>query len=459
MICKKCGKDFVPDNKRQVYCNFGFEYTCIYCGKIFIKKCNGRNYKTCSPRCRALSSLEHQRKNHDGKLAWNTNKQKQTMIKKYGVEVPCKNKEIKQKAIEIQKLKNDGKLAWNTDKQKQTMIKKYGVETKLGTKECILRWKEWLKNNPSGAFQNNHQKTLEKLKMTNLEKYGVEYQILTRENKEKNGHTISQTNRRWAKFLSAELEVDNFDLLLNDIYIEINPWYTHNSTVGTIWSDKPLEKDCHLKKTNKAKELGRRCVHVWDWDDENKILNLFQKKEKIYARKCQIKEIPSSLSKEFLNKYHLQNYVSSKIRYGLFYNGELVSVMTFGKPRYNKNYDYELLRYCSSKNIVGGSKKLFNHFIKEHNNCSIISYCDMSKFDGKVYEKLGFKLLKKTNPSRHFWRQKRRLHFTDNFVRQHGADRLIGTNYGKGTDNVSILIENGFVEIYDCGQMVFVYNK
>mgnify|MGYP007037140579 CR=1 FL=1 len=64
--------------------------------------------------------------------------------------------------------------------------------------------------------------------------------------------------------------------------------------------------------------------------------------------------------------------------------------MTFGKPRYNKNYEYELIRYCSSKNIVGGAEKLFNYFIKTYNPKSIISYCDWSKFNGDVYLKLGF---------------------------------------------------------------------
>lgn len=28
--------------------------------------------------------------------------------------------------------------------------------------------------------------------------------------------------------------------------------------------------------------------------------------------------------------------------------------MTFGKPRYNKNYEYELLRYCSNYSVIGG---------------------------------------------------------------------------------------------------------
>ena len=75
--------------------------------------------------------------------------------------------------------------------------------------------------------------------------------------------------------------------------------------------------------------------------------------------------------------------------------------MTFGKPRYNKKYDYELIRYCSSKNIVGGVEKLFNYFLKNIEFNIIISYCDLSKFEGNTYIKLGFKKTTKPTLNKH----------------------------------------------------------
>lgn len=44
---------------------------------------------------------------------------------------------------------------------------------------------------------------------------------------------------------------------------------------------------------------------------------------------------------------------------------------------------------------------------------------------------------------------------TDNYLRQHGADRLIGTSDGKGTDNEEIMLREGWLPVYDCGQLVF----
>ena len=72
--------------------------------------------------------------------------------------------------------------------------------------------------------------------------------------------------------------------------------------------------------------------------------------------------------------------------WGLYYNNELVSMMTFGNPRYTKKVQYELIRYCSSRTIVGGANKLFNYFIQNYQPQSIVSYCDTSKFEGAVYK-------------------------------------------------------------------------
>ena len=144
---------------------------------------------------------------------------------------------------------------------------------------------------------------------------------------------------------------------------------------------------------------------------------------------------------------------------GLYYNNELVELMTFGKPRYNKNYEWELLRLCSHKDykIIGGAEKLFIYFIRNYSPKSIISYCDYSKFSGDVYNRLGFKKMKNSTPSKHWYNGKQ--HITDNLLRHRGYDQLFNTHYGKGTSNEQLMLENGFVEIYDCGQMTFIWSS
>ena len=83
--------------------------------------------------------------------------------------------------------------------------------------------------------------------------------------------------------------------------------------------------------------------------------------------------IKEGVSKEnifFLNNNHLQGNVNAAVKLGLYYNDELVSVMTFGKLRLalgNKksNIDeYEMYRYCNKldTNIIGGASKLLDYF-------------------------------------------------------------------------------------------------
>ena len=216
----------------------------------------------------------------------------------------------------------------------------------------------------------------------------------------------------------------------------------------------------HLNKTNFAKENGYRCIHVWDWDDWNKIVSLVKSKQKLYARKLQLKEITKQEANTFLNKYHIQNSCYGNIiNLGLYNNNQLVQIMTFGRPRYNKNYQWELLRLCSHSDyiIVGGSEKLFKYFIDNYQPESIISYCDLAKFNGDVYSKLGFNQKLKPKPSKHW--SKNTEHITDNLLRQRGFDQLFGTNYGKGTSNEQLMLEHGWLPIYDCGQITYVWIK
>ena len=131
--------------------------------------------------------------------------------------------------------------------------------------------------------------------------------------------------------------------------------------------------------------------------------------------------------------------------------------MTFGKPRYNRNYEWELLRLCTKTGykIVGGASKLFKYAITHFKLNNIISYCNYSKFNGRVYEIIGMQFTKLTQPQE-IW-SKDHQNITANLLRSKGYDKLFGTNYGKGTNNELLMLEHGWLPVYDCGQKVFVY--
>ena len=88
----------------------------------------------------------------------------------------------------------------------------------------------------------------------------------------------------------------------------------------------------------------------------------------IYARKCEVREVPSKESILFQEDNHLQGAVNAKVNLGLYFNGELISLMTFGKCRFDKKHEWEMLRFCSKLgyHIVGGAGKLLKHFEKTY---------------------------------------------------------------------------------------------
>lgn len=414
---------------------------------------------------------------------------KQTNLERYGTENVSKCEIVKKKIIETN-LKNWGvpytfKTSNNKIKSRKTKLDKYGNEYFTNPEKAN---KTKLKNN-NGKYQSNETTNLIKNKkknlygytswninkaiQTNLERYGVPYYCMTEECRRLAHTPISQNNLKLKESLEklgnkVELEyvIENlqYDLKVDNSLIEINPTFTHNSYIGPKFSEdsigKPKDKDYHINKTKLAATNGFKCIHIFDWDNKEKIINLFCKKEYLYARKCKIKIINKEECDKFLNEYHLQNTCKGQsIKLGLYYSDKLVQVMTFGKPRYNKNYEYELLRLCTHKDykIIGGSQKLFNYFIKTYNPISIISYCDLSKFEGNVYKKLNFELKNKTKPALHWSKYNKQI--TNNLLLQRGYDQLFGTNYGKGTSNQELMLKNNWLPVYDCGQAIYIYEN
>lgn len=179
---------------------------------------------------------------------------------------------------------------------------------------------------------------------------------------------------------------------------------------------------------------------------------------KIGARKCTIKEINFETTKNFLNQYHRQKSVYSLYNIGLFYESMLIGVMTFGYPRYNKRYQWELLRLCFHQDyrVVGGTIKMFKYFVDEYKPQSIVSYCDYNYFSGDIYEKLGFELLRISKGGK-IWKKGDKF-ITDNLLRKFGADKLIGTHDGKNTNNEEILLREGWTyETDEKGQGTYVW--
>ena len=184
---------------------------------------------------------------------------------------------------------------------------------------------------------------------------------------------------------------------------------------------------------------------------------------KIYARKCLIKEIGYQESSLFLNKNHIQGKISGCKYIGLFNQNELVSIMVFGKLRKNlgstnKEGEYELLRFCSTlnTNVIGAAGKLFQYFLKAYKPKKVISYCDKRWGEGEFYEKIGMKYSHDTQ-NNYFYVNDINCERENRF--SYRKDILVKMGFDKNKTEKDIMIGRGVRRIYDCGCKVFLWEN
>lgn len=427
-------------------------------------------------------------------------KRKKTCLEKYGVEHHLQNPEIMNKQI-------------------STNIKKYGVE-------CISQRDDYKKiikqtnENKYGGTGNKSNillsKYLDTVRCNNINNY--EYLI---------GYTLDgdwickcphpECNKCQEKFyitndliqysrIKSNVETctklypvkspsSNMELIITNLLDEYNIEYIRNDRTilsgkeidiyipshklaiecnGVYWhSDKYKDKNYHINKYNQCKSNGIMLVQIWeDWlrNKPEIVKSILLNKlglldSTIYARKCIIKEVGSQESNIFLDNNHIQGRSSASIKLGLYYNDELVSLMTFSSPRINMGakqhkQQWELVRFCSKLNtrVVGGASKLFNYFIKTYNPISMVSFSMNDISDGNLYNKLGF--IKECENISYWYIEP---HTNKRYHRASFSKQMIikkGWKDSKeGWTEYEIMDKKGYYRIYDAGQTKWIWNK
>ena len=239
--------------------------------------------------------------------------------------------------------------------------------------------------------------------------------------------TSSKTEKEiydYLKYLLPDLNIsrNNRDVLNDDKELDL---YIPDLSLaiefnGLYWHSEIFKEDnYHQEKYEECLNNGIRLIQIFEdeWFNKQNIVKdrlkniLGLTKNKIYGRKCTIKKLENKDVRNFLDDNHIQGYCNAQVIYGLFYNTgfceELVSLMSFSKPRINlgrkqtSDNVYELLRFVSLKDysVIGGASKLLKHFIKEHKPQEIYSYCDLRWSQGTLYSTLGFEEVSISKPN------------------------------------------------------------
>lgn len=263
-------------------------------------------------------------------------------------------------------------------------------------------------------------------------------------------------------------EIDVYIPALN-LGIEYNGSPFHASVNGA-YNNKNYKY--HQDKFILAKEKGIHLINIFDVDwlnNKDKIVDylysLQGKNERIYARKCDVVCIDKSIASDFVDKYHLQGAFKQnmKINYGLYYNNELVSVMSFGDRRMKlaEKDNYELHRYCvkSGITVIGGAEKLLKAFELEYKPKYLFTYSDNNYFTGDIYSRLGFDFVRITKPDYYWFKNDKRISRISCQVRE--LKKKYPDLYDKAIEMKAsnkedfIMTELKACKVYGCGNSVW----
>lgn len=170
------------------------------------------------------------------------------------------------------------------------------------------------------------------------------------------------------------------------------------------------------------------------------------------ARDCIVREVDIEEEKEFLNINHKHGYVESLACYGLYYNEELIELLSLCKPRYNSNYQWELIRDCTKQNYIveDGISKLWGYFVEQNNPRDVICYTYKNTRDlnNRYIDNCGFINISRAKPTKKIYFEGKwngeLIHIDKSVLECQGVDRLLNTKQGHDRTNEQILLDLGF---------------
>lgn len=271
---------------------------------------------------------------------------------------------------------------------------------------------------------------------------------------------IKDFNEEWEINYRQLITPKEIDLYFPEkkLGIEINGSYWH--------SDILKDKHYHIEKTLEVEKKGSTLLHFFDFEIRNKpqivqsmIGARLGKAKKIYARKCEVGGITAQAARRFFEKTHIQSSFPALFYYGLFYNNELVSCMSFGSPRFNSNYEYELIRFSNKLGytVIGGASKLFSFFIKDKAPNSIISYANRRFSQGGLYSKLGFTFVQNSEPG--YFYANGKDYVSRSRAQKHKLEKLLGEKFNEILSEYENMRNAGYFRIWDCGNLVYEWKK
>lgn len=410
----------------------------------------------------------------------NKRKSKETCVMKYGTDNPMQSDIIKDKlkatSLARYGTDNPSKAQEVKDRIQKTMQFKYGchISQRHVHRDVLnlLESPEWLINEYVIKRKPINQIAAEigychNDSITNrLRLLGIDIRRNSRTSKEEAEITafissldISvETTKRFGNKLECDVFLPSMGLGIehNGIY-----WHSYNRP------ETSTERNRHLKKTIEIEALGHMLIQFTEleWSNQQNICKSIIKSKlgltkKIYARKCSFYTPTHSEVCNFMSVNHIQGNCAFSYVTALKLDEKIVAIMTFGKSRFTKKYDWELLRYASilDTTVVGGFSKLLKEFERNKTPLSLVSYANRRWSKGNVYIMNGFIHVGSTTPNYIYINFKDKPFRTISRIgaQKHRLHKVLGTSFDPTKTEAQNMFGAGWRRMWDCGNHTFI---
>lgn len=243
------------------------------------------------------------------------------------------------------------------------------------------------------------------------------------------------------------------------VALEYNGLYYH--------SDKFEKVGTHKVKTDKARLVGYRLLHIYedDWRDRRPVVEktikhiLGLSEGAVFARHLNVVVKSHQDCKDFYEANHLQGSGKGD-SWCLMQGNEIVAAMQFAQSSSERgNADtsrWELVRYASAVRVTGGASRLFTSFVRGNPSVTtVVSYSDNDLFSGGMYEKLGFFKDSDVRPDYKYVVGNKRVH-KSNFKKSNIA-KYYPQVYDESLTEREMCEKLGYYRIYNSGLTKWVW--
>ena len=448
---------------------------CDFCGAYFkrkknkiirshlITKIDSCGKKECTNKKRKTSNLERFGCDHPSQNKEVQQKTKETNNERFGCDNPMQNKEVQQKTKET----NREKLGTDYPTQNEEVMKKiseaWAAKTPEEKEEIYRRVSEKLSEAWAAKTSEEKAEIHRKIIATTIQNHGR----FPANNFGPAENSIRETLN------SFGFDFKSNYTLLSGKQIDM---YDENKKIGIEYcglhwhhefSPEPRLRDYHHNKCKILESKGIQLLTIFEdeWLTRQKqclghikaTLGICDKK--LHGRKCIVKEVDKDVAQQFFDDYHIQGKNSlTIITFGLFYDNELVGVMSMGRHHRQGSDDKQVVldRLCFKDGISvnGGSSKLLNAckiWAKDNGYQRIISFSDNRWSAGKVYKAMGFTMEQESGPDYSYVNVN---HPKERISKQSQQKKHTGCPADK--TEVEWAHINGLARIWDCGKRRWV---